>query len=208
MEKLLNQPCLSKDGMVEAIYRICKDKGYNIEPFLEAIKANEIGWFSRSVAVACVIVKVVEDKIYVLIEQRGKGAADFQGQWCTVCGYLEFGQTLKDCAAAEALQECGFEINKPRLHIMGVTDGVEENHQNVTVLMYYHAEEYKDFDLSKAKGGEKDEVADVKWVHVGDIDREDDTWDMNGELSKYEFAFGHKDVIVKAVLKVMENCYG
>ena len=61
MEKLKNQECYDKNG-------------------------NMLGWFSRSVAVAVFIFRKKEDKLQVLLEKRGKGAADNIGKYCSVCG--------------------------------------------------------------------------------------------------------------------------
>lgn len=39
-------------------------------------------WISRSVATVCFIFKQKNNRTFVLIEKRGKGAADNIGKWC------------------------------------------------------------------------------------------------------------------------------
>ena len=41
-------------------------------------------WISRSLAVAVFIFRKVGNKFQVLLEKRGKGAADNIGKWCCV----------------------------------------------------------------------------------------------------------------------------
>ena len=93
MEKLKNQECYDKNG-------------------------NMLGWFSRSVAVAVFIFRKKEDKLQVLLEKRGKGAADNIGKYCSACGYLEFNENLTDAAAREIFEEVGMKINTDKLKFL------------------------------------------------------------------------------------------
>ena len=49
-------------------------------------------WISRSIAVCVFVFKIKGNKLYALIERRGKGAADEQGKLCTCSGYLDFNE--------------------------------------------------------------------------------------------------------------------
>ena len=125
-------------------------------------------WISRSVATVCFIFKHKNNRTFVLIEKRGKGAADNIGKWCVPGGYLEYNVTLKENAALEVLQETGFIIKKEKLKIVGINSSPSENHQNVTIRYVYNADENEEFNLSNAVGGEKDEVEDVQWLDITD----------------------------------------
>lgn len=62
-------------------------------------------WISRSVAVEGFIFKQKGNELYALIEKRGKGAADYQGYWCFVCGYTDFNETVEQSLQRETLEE-------------------------------------------------------------------------------------------------------
>ena len=88
----VNQPCFTKDGKF-------------------------IGWFSRSMATALYL--FCNDKngvLHVLASERGKGAADFNGYWNCTCGYLDFGETTKQCALRELKEETGVEVTNIRYY--------------------------------------------------------------------------------------------
>lgn len=127
-------------------------------------------WISRSVATVCFIFKRKNNKTFVLIEKRGKGAADNIGKWCVPGGYLEWDITLAENAALEVLQETGFVIKKEKLKIVGINSSPSENHQNVTIRYLYNADANEEFNIKNAVGGEKDEVEDIQWLDITNID--------------------------------------
>lgn len=140
-------------------------------------------WVSRSVAVVVIIVKVDENnEAYVLVETRGEGAADNQGKKCFVCGYLDYDETLEESACREAFEETGIRLDKEKLKFIQIKSNPDENLQNVSVHFMYFCDNGEDFDLSRAVGGEKNEVAKVEWINVRDIKPE-------------EFCFGHGNLI-------------
>lgn len=159
MEKkeLRNQPCYDADG-------------------------NFIGWFSRSIAVAVFIFRKKEGKLQVLTEIRGKGAADYVGMRCCVCGYLDFNENLAEASVRESQQECGIILNPQKLQFVGINDDPSENRQNVTVR-YYYVCDGEDFDLEMAVGGEKDEVEKVEWLDVDNLPN--------------DFCFNHRERILE-----------
>lgn len=173
-KKLKNQPCYDKDG-------------------------NELGWFSRSVAVAIFIFRRKGNKLQVLLEKRGKGAADNIGKYCSVCGYVEFDDTLEETCKREAMEETGFDIDMNKLTLIGINSSPKENNQNITVRYEYFADENEDFNLKKAIGGEKDEVETVKWFDVGNFV---DDYTLKVDVYKmYEmdFAFNHEHIIIDSL---------
>lgn len=193
LNNLKNQPCYDKDG-------------------------NFLGWFSRSVATTLCIFRKKDNELQVLLQKRGKGCPDNVGKWCNVCGYLEFDRTLEENAVAEAFEEVGIKIDKNNISFFGVNSNPSENHQNVSVHFTYFARGTEDFDLSKAEGGEKDEVECAEWFTIGKFKYYNynlETWtdekpsneayyDRYVDIYEYklrekDFAFNHDDLILKAV---------
>ena len=56
---------------------------------ITAVEDGKEYWISRSVAVSVFLFVKDKDKLYVLANKRGPGAADFQGLWNCPCGYLD-----------------------------------------------------------------------------------------------------------------------
>lgn len=182
MEKMKNQECYDKNG-------------------------NMLGWFSRSVAVAVFIFRKKEDKLQVLLEKRGKGAADNIGKYCSVCGYLDFNETLTDAAARESFEETGIKINTDKLKFLKINSDPSENRQNVTVHYVYFADETEDFNLSKAKGGEKDEVETVGWFNIATFKTEKELSVDIPKMYEMDFAFNHDKLIIEHLSKFFKITY-
>ena len=158
-------------------------------------------WISRSIAVAVFIFRKVGDKFQVLLEKRGKGAADNVGKWCSVCGYLDYDETLEEAATRETKEETGFEINKEYLTFVKINSDPSENRQNVTVHYVYFATEDEDFNLDKAQGGEKDEIETVEWFDIGTLDEEDHIKIDIYKMYERDFAFNHDKLIIEHLSK-------
>lgn len=153
-------------------------------------------WVSRSVAVACFIFKEKDDNLYVLVEKRGKNAADFQNHWCCPCGYVDYDETVEETAKREIKEECGFSIDISKLHFMKVNSSPTENHQNITLHYVYFADRNEDFDRSNAIGGEKDEIADVKWYKIGKVNGKELKVDIY-EMLAMDWCFNHERRIIE-----------
>ena len=145
-----------------------------------------LGWFSRSMATSLFL--FCRDKngmVHVLASERGKGTPDFQGYWNCTCGYLDFNETTKQGALRELKEETGVVIDEEQLHFIGYEDSPTANHQNVTFRFgaIINDRTIDDFVFSK-KENEKNEVGQIKWIPLNEID-------------KYDWAFGHKTRIVE-----------
>ena len=163
-------------------------------------------WISRSLAVAVFIFRKVGNKFQVLLEKRGKGAADNIGKWCCVCGFLDYNETLEEAATRETKEETGFEINKEYLTFVKINSDPSENLQNVTVHYIYFASENEDFNLDKAQGGEKDEVETVEWFDIGTyihgtLNKEDHIKINIYKMYERDFAFNHDKLIIEHLSK-------
>lgn len=182
MEKMKNQECYDKNG-------------------------NMLGWFSRSVAVAVFIFRKKEDKLQVLLEKRGKGAADNIGKYCSVCGYLEYNENLTDAVARESFEEVAFRINTNKLKFLKINSDPSENRQNVTVHYAYFADETEDFNLANAKGGEKDEVESAEWFDIATFKNEKELSVDIPKMYEMDFAFNHDKLIIEHLSKFFKITY-
>lgn len=168
-------------------------------------------WISRSIATAAFVFRHNHEKneLQILVEKRGKGAADYQGKYCCPCGYLDYNETLAECAKREVLEETGVELDVNKLIIFGINDKPSENHQNVTVRFTYLDKSGKlEIDPSKAIGGEKDEVESVEWLTVAVYDPEEEKFcfQFEKELFKDEiWAFNHNRIIHDYLLEIFRK---
>ena len=163
----VNQPCFNKDGKF-------------------------IGWFSRSMATALYLFCRDKNKqLYVLASERGKGAADFNGYWNCTCGYLDFNENTMDCAVRELYEETGVKIDKSDIVFVGYEDSPKANRQNVTFRFagVIGDKTIDDFTFSH-KNNEKDEVGEIKWIPINEVDN-------------YKWAFDH-DARIKEIITQLE----
>ena len=195
MEKWTNRPCLDMNKLIEEIKNLCANigvAGIDDEPFLEVINKCFIGWFSRSIGTALFAFCKDEDGDWcVLASERGLEAADFRGMWNCPCGYLDYGETTKECAVRECFEETGVQIPIDSLVFINYEDDpVTANRQNVTFRFAAKIENHitTDFKFSKEKN-EGAEVGEIKWIKIEDIDN-------------YEWAFNHKTRIEEIFLQL------
>ena len=144
-------------------------------------------WISRAIAVTGLVINTKHSwrgVTYVLANKRGKGTPDFQGYWNLPCGYLDFNETTKEAVSREVWEECGCAINPNDFQVLFVNDDPAENRQNVSFR--FKAITTQLTFKGPQKGGEKDEVEEVKWIPVH-------------EINKYQWAFNHNDIIKKYV---------
>lgn len=160
--------------------------------------SNKQYWISRSIAVVVVIYTVDPfNNTHVIAEKRGPGCPDFVGYWALPCGYLDFDETLEQCAIREVLEEIGLDLSKYSHLLAPVdinSDPLDDIRQNVTVRFVVPIpwDEIKDFEFdfnSDARGGETLEVEDCRLIPMFDLDL-------------YLWAWNHNNVIRKLVQHV------
>ncbi|WQJ53388.1 MAG: MutT/NUDIX hydrolase [Wendovervirus sonii] len=168
MERQENRPCYDKEG-------------------------NMIGWLSRSVAVATALFIKENGEWYVLVSERGPGTPDpeYIGAYNAICGYLDYGETIKEAAYREIKEECGVstQIN---LNLLDIIDDPEENkRQNIVFRMYGILNGQKsDYEKQFSHdGNEPGEVGDIRFIPVNALDT-------------VRWAFGHKQFILSAMADI------
>lgn len=188
MEEMSNRPCLDMEKAIKVIREQFCDFGISEEMVRETLKSCFIGWFSRSIASALfAYCKDEEGDWCVLASERGAEAADFRGRWNCPCGYLDFNERVDECAQRECFEETGVQIPLSEIHFIGYEDDpIKANRQNVTFRFgaFLEGAVTSDFKFSK-EGNEGEEVGDIKWIKVKDIDN-------------YEWAFNH-DTRIKEI---------
>lgn len=154
-------------------------------------------WLSRAVAVVASVVVIKDNMPYLLINQRGKGSADFQGLWNLPCGYLDYDETTREATMREVWEECGVNLQelggKITIDFMetpwDTNSSPNENRQNVTFHhgLIAHVDELPSTSL---ENNEPDEVAEVRWIPID-------------EYKEYSYAFNHQSRIEKFMKKTL-----
>jgi len=168
------------------------------------IIAGKKVWISRSPALVGVIIAEIEGKRYVLVGKRGKGAADNKGLWNVPCGYLDWDENGYDGICREIYEETGLylpDIINEKVNGIYVNDSYmeqpffvntdpKENRQNVSLSygLYFTCDKLPELTTEFS---EPDEVAEVKWLEIENIE-------------SYDFAFDHDKRIYYFIDKLNE----
>ena len=91
-----------------------------------AIETGKEYWISRSVAVAVIIYGKDlsgKDENVFLIHKRGPGCPDNIGKWSVNCGYINWGETIKQAAIRETFEETGLKLNESLSYYIEPEDG-------------------------------------------------------------------------------------
>lgn len=143
-------------------------------------------WISRSVTVLGVVKAIDKNGVkYVLAEQRGTGTPDpeYVGYWCLPCGYLDFDETCKQAIAREVLEETGVNIHPENFELFFINDNPNsDKRQNITLRFRTELEGYiDDWELTD-KFSETNEVMNIKWIPIR-------------EINNYKWAFNHNKIL-------------
>lgn len=140
----------------------------------------------RYCAVSGFFFAIVDGKYSVLAEKRGEGTPDFQGMWCCPCGFLEGDENAKEGIIRETYEETGIEVDYEKIRFVEVeTEPAICNNGNVTLRHTGFLKKQKPIERdldTESRGGEKKEVAEVAWIPISHV-------------SRYEWAFGHDEII-------------
>jgi len=147
---------------------------------------GKIYWISRAITVVGYIFTFDNGKLLVLANKRGKGTPNYQGYWNCPCGYLDFDETTREACVREIAEETNLTVNPKSLMLDSIQDDpTEDPNQNITFRYWNFSTFYKALTIY-AKGAEPDEVEDVEWIPVE-------------ELDNYQFAFNQEKTIKRIV---------
>lgn len=154
-------------------------------PIIDSKTGREY-WISRSVTVLGVVKAIDKNGVkYVLAEQRGTGTPDpeYVGYWCLPCGYLDFDETCKQAIAREVLEETGVNIHPENFELFFINDNPNsDKRQNITLRFRTELEGYiDDWELTD-KFSETNEVMNIKWIPIR-------------EINNYKWAFNHDKIL-------------
>ena len=155
---------------------------------------GQVYWISRSVAVVGLVFARCKGETYVLINQRGQGAPDFQGYWNMPCGYLDWNESGVEAVVREIYEETGLNMKRyfnatfatPLLSDVQpfyVASAPDQNKQNVTLRYEFFIHVDKLPKLTN-EHNEENETAEIGWFKID-------------EIKDKEFAFGHKEIILE-----------
>lgn len=163
-------------------------------------------WISRACAVVGITYAIDPEtgELFFLVSKRGPGCPDFIGSWAFTCGYLDWGETKKEAVKRELWEELGLEVTENQItRFCEIDDPKRDARENVVTRYLVKLdfldtmEKLRDGKIngkSSVRGGEDDEVSEVKLISEKDVDNL--TWAF-GRGEKYEGH--HGDVLKDAV---------
>lgn len=153
---------------------------------------NKEYWISRAIAVV-VFLYAKDDfgKTYILANKRGKGTPDpeFIGSYCVPCGYLDYNETILQAAMRELKEETGLVVPDSLFTLAGINDNPKDDKRQNVTFRYIVKSDSPIEELQKdltAKYSENNEVSDIKFIPLDEIDT-------------YKWAFNH-DKLIKQYL--------
>ena len=129
-------------------------------------------WYSRSVA--CTLYLFIKERKsgrwYILHTLRGEGCPSNIGKYNVPGGYLDFGETLEDCARRECFEETGIYYNGP-LHLVSIASNPYSKTQNV-VCSFYGVMEVDNIiqDVDMKTNWDNCEPREVANIHTSDVE--------------------------------------
>lgn len=117
-----------------------------------------------SIGVGAVVLRSAPGGAEVLLIRRGK--APRAGEWSIPGGRQEWGETVREAAAREVMEETGVTVS--RLRFLEVVDGISRTDGVVTghwTLVDFRA------DWAEGEPRAGDDAIDAKWVPVSELDR-------------------------------------
>lgn len=161
------------------------------------LKDGSMIWKNRSIAViGHIYCRPGDGDVHVLMVKRGRGCLDNIGKWCLPCGYLDWDENAAEGITREIWEETGLNIHKAvnesqRIIYNGIKKGQPwkvmsdpngDARQNVCLHFAVMFRSLKFPELEEATGGEENEVEEIKWINIDD-------------LESFDIAFNHKDRI-------------
>lgn len=146
-------------------------------------------WISRSTSVVCVILDKTNPHAPKLVAgKRGNGCPDEVGKWNLPSGFIDYNETIKQASSRETKEECGLNIPPNAWQIQSVNSSPDDNpRQTISFRMIASWKPEYGTEFS-TENSEPDEVDDVRWVGLDDVDN-------------LEWAFHHEKLAKKFLQK-------
>lgn len=128
-------------------------------------------WVSRSMAVVAYVYAYIGGELCILANKRGPGLPNNVGKWNAPSGYLDYDETLEECAAREVWEETGLKINPSDLRLEELDSTPTRRGQNVIVrysMLRYNTDGTIVSCLTD-EHSEPNEVDEIKWVPLKHI---------------------------------------
>lgn len=150
-------------------------------------------WISRSVAVVINVYMYINGKLCVLANKRGPGLPNKVGLWNCPSGYLDYGEDLMMAARRELWEETGVKLGLVLLRMREIDS--DPDRENQTVLVRYSTLINPPHDIESpvnennmpvltSEHSEPDEVEEIKFIPVDEVDNYEWTSERHKELIK------------------------
>ena len=131
-------------------------------------------WVSRSVAVAVSVYSIKNGKLCILANKRGAGlpGQNFSnpGKWSVVTGFIDYNETLKECAIREVHEETGLDIKDINLRLQDIEDDPARDGQVILIRYSGFIWDINDQELTN-KFSEPNEVDIIEWVPINELEK-------------------------------------
>lgn len=147
-------------------------------------------WYSRAnVCLTAVFCRDSKNELYVLINKRGTSTNNEQHKWNLPVGYLDFNETLKECAIREVYEETGISIDKSKITLFNINSKPDDSKQDIGFRFYALLDGTINDYIFSLSNMEHNEVEYVKWQNVNKLD-------------EINWAWNHKQIVKKILNKV------
>lgn len=128
-------------------------------------------WISRSVAVAVNVYTIIDNKVCILANKRGPGLPNHVGEWNCISGYIDFDESLIEACEREVWEETGVKINAENCKVIELYK-VEDDpkRENQVILFRYWAWYSGPTDVLTNENSEPNEVDEIKWIPLDEVD--------------------------------------
>lgn len=137
-------------------------------PLINPKTGKEV-WISRSVAVAINVYTMINGKPYILANKRGPGLPNHVGEWNCISGYLDYDENLKDACKREVFEETNVVLDDNCcINFYKFED--DPKRENQVILFRFFTFYNGPLDVISNKNCEPNEVDEIKWIPLDEVD--------------------------------------